>query len=286
MTVLRVLPLRVSIALGSGLGRIIGWCAIGDRGRMARRMGAALEAPPSIGACWSDLGRRFAEFACAARLTPRVEITAAARARFEAAAGRGRGVLVATLHLGNWELMAAALSAQGVDFAAVGARARPSPLHRWLGVERAALGVTVLAPGGGARAGAARLKDGGTMALFVDQATGERSRPIPFFHQLASTPTTYERLLTLSGATPLLVWSARDPDGVHRVHAEDVPAPSGVLDDQGGAVSTTGASKASPPRGARGTGSELDWLTARSEALIRAYPTQWIWLHPRWGDDG
>jgi len=275
------------LALGSGLGRVIGWCAIGERARMARRLAAALEAPPSTGACWSDLGRRFAEFACASRLVSQVEITATARTRFEVAAARGRGVLIATLHLGNWELMAAALSAQGVEFAAVGARARPSPLHRWLDAERAALGVTVLAPGGGARAGTSRLEGGGTMALFVDQATGERSRPIRFFHRPAPTPTTYERLLTLTGATPLLVWSARDPDGVHRIHAEDVPTPCAPRGDHRGAVSREAPVEASPPPPETGARSELHWLTVRTEALIRAYPTQWIWLHRRWErDDG
>ena len=237
---------------------------------MAARLHAALDAPPNPSACWADLGRRVVEFACAAKLAPAVEITTAAQERFAAAAAQNRGVLIATLHLGNWELMAAALSAHGIDFAAVGARPKHSPLHRLLGVTRARLGVTVLAPGGGARGAKARLNEGGTVALFIDQATGERSRPVRFFHAPAPTPTTFERLLELTGARPLLVWTARDADGVHRVHAEDIPTPWNAEHPDDHA-----------PKNLTAEG-PLNWLTARAESLIRTYPTQWVWLHDRW----
>ncbi len=262
---MRRLPLRVSLLFGAGLGRLIGLCAYGENARMAVRLRAALDTPPTPSACWADLGRRFVEFACAEKVAPTVEITTTAQARFAAAAAQNKGVLIATLHLGNWELMAAALSAHGIDFAAVGARPKHSPLHRWLGLTRATLGVNVLSPGGGAREAKVRLGEGGTLALFIDQATGERARPVRFFHAPAPTPTTYERLLALSDACPLLVWTARDPDGVHRVHAEDIPA----------------AHRHRAPGGAPVEG-PLDWLTGRAESLIRAYPTQWVWLHDRW----
>jgi len=231
---------------------------------MAQRLRAALEHPPSAGSCWADLGRRFVEFSCADVLAEHVEITPTAQRRFDAAVAGGRGVLVATLHLGNWELMAAALVRSGIDFAAVGAQPKHSPLHRWLATTRSALGITVLSPGGGAHAAKTRLSNGGVLALFVDQATRERCRPIPFFHAQALTPTTYERLLTLSNAQPLLVWMIRDSDGIHRIHAEEIPSKA-----------TPTTPKADPIR-------PLDWVTPRAEALIRAHPTQWVWLHDRW----
>jgi KDO2-lipid IV(A) lauroyltransferase len=205
-------------------------------------------------------------------LADRVEITPAAKAQFAMARARGRGVLVATLHLGNWELMAAALATQGIDFTAVGARPKASPLHRWLTSTRSALGVVVLSPGGGARSAASHLGEGGTVAFFVDQSTGERSRSIQFFHHTAPTPTTYERLLQLTGATPLLVWTARDADGIHRVHAENLPR-----DTETNLPNSGAGHPSNPPI------LPLDWLTARAETLIRTYPTQWIWLHRRWG---
>ena len=172
-------------------------------------------------------------------------------------------MLVATLHLGNWELLAATLCAHGIDFAAVGARPKSSPLHRWLNTTREALGVKVLAPGGGARTVGKRLADGGVAALFVDQSTRERSRPIAFFHEMAPTPTTYERLLKLTDAVPILVWTTRGGDGVHRIYAEDVPLFSASAESRTGEA-------------------PLNWITARAEDLIRAEPAQWVWIHDRW----
>ncbi len=80
---------------------------------------------------------------------------------------------------------------------------------------------------------------------------------MPFLGRPAPTPATFERLLASTGATPLFAWTARGPDGGHAVHLERVP------DD------------ARP----------LDWLTARLEVLVRAHPTQWVWLHDRWRAD-
>ena len=229
---LRLLPRQLSAACGAGFGRIIGLLQ------------------PGRGACWADLGRRAAEFACAIKWVEHVVIEPSAWALFEAARAQGKGALVATAHLGNWELMAAAL-ARRVDFAAIAAAPKASPLIRWLDATRSALGVRTLSVGQ-AREAAARLRAGGVVAVFIDQRTRERSRPIMFMGRPAPTPLTFERLAAMSGAPTLLVWTAR-VDGIHRIFAEEVEG--------------------------------LEDATAILEGAIRAHPTQWVWLHDRWGDD-
>lgn len=230
---LRLLPRQLSAACGAGFGRIIGLFQ------------------PGHSACWADLGRRAAELACARKWVEHVVIDPTAWALFEAAQAQGKGVLVATAHLGNWELMAAAL-ARRVDFAAIAAAPKPSPLIRWLAATRAALGVRTLTVGQ-ARQAVARLQAGGVVAVFIDQRTRERSRPIMFMGRPAPTPLTFERLADLSGAPTLLAWTARS-EGTHHIFAEEI---------QG-----------------------LEDATAKLEIAIRAHPTQWIWLHDRWGDGG
>ena len=220
----------MSAAIGAGFGRLIG---LFQRGRSA---------------CWADLGRRAAEFACAQKWVEHVVIEPAAWACFEAARAQGKGVLIATAHLGNWELMAAAL-ARRTSFAAIAAAPKPSPLIRWLAQTRAALGVQTLTVGQ-AREAARQLQAGGVVALFIDQRTRERSRPVMFMGRPAPTPLTFERLTALSGSPTLLVWTAR-VEGVHRVFAEEI---QGLEDAMG-----------------------------KLEHAVRAYPTQWIWLHDRWG---
>lgn len=180
---------------------------------------------------------------------PHVIIEPSAWQAFEAAHAAGKGVLVATAHLGNWELMAAAL-AQRVRFSAIAAAPKPSPLIRWLATEREALGVRTLSVGQ-ARTAVRRLAAGEAVAVFIDQHTRERSRMVPFLGRPAPTPLTFDRLAAMSGAPLLLVWTARI-DGIHRIFAESVP--------------------------------DLEGAMARLEAAVRAHPTQWIWLHDRWGD--
>ncbi|MCB9548636.1 MAG: lysophospholipid acyltransferase family protein [Myxococcales bacterium] len=249
---LRTLPLPWALGLGAGTGRLIGLLARRDRRRVAEALALSLAEPPPVGDCFADLGRRVAAWVNAARVLPTWRVDAAALACWEAARAEGRGVLVATAHLGNWELLGAALARAGVPVVAVGARSQGGPLYRWLARERAALGLRVLGPGGGAREARARLAAGETVAFFVDQATRERSRLVPFFGRPAPVPLTVERLQAATGAPVLFVWSAPDGAGT-TIHAERLPADR-----------------------------PLDAATARLEGLIRADPRRWVWLHARW----
>ena len=205
-------------------------------------------------ACWADLGLRCAELVNARRVVPRFRLSERCQTILEESLASGRGVLVATCHLGNWELMAAALAARGIDVHAVAARDHGGPLHAWLTRARAELGVRTHHPGGGAIAAIRVLRRGGALAIFIDQATREQGRPVQFFGRMAHTPDTCERLAALTGAQVLLAWTLRSPGAMHDIFFEAI--------DSGPAL--------------------LERLTARVEALVRAHPTQWVWLHRRW----
>lgn len=212
---------------------------------------------PSTRAIWSDLGCRAAEFLVADRFLDEVVLASGSRERYERVRALGQGVLVATAHLGHWELMAAALAHQGVPVTSIAARPKPGPLGELLLEHRTSLGITTLSPGYGARESVRRLKQGETVGLFVDQATAEKSRSIPFLGRDAPTPLTFERLLELSGAVPLFIWNHRNELGQYVIHVENVP-----------------------------TEDSLRWLTQRLETLVRTYPEQWVWLHRRWTHRG
>ena len=243
---LRRLPLPWSLALGAGLGRLIGLFSWRESQQMRRRLAQALDNPPRISACWADLGRRFVEWINAARMVDRIEVDLTALEPI------APPYLVATCHLGNWELMAMAL-ARKWSFSAIGARTQSGPLFRWLTATRAEFGVEMLAPGAGARAARRALQTGRSVSIFVDQHTRERSRTLSFFGRAAPTPITFERLLKLSNARAAFAWTVRLPDGRHRVVVEPLP----LIDP-------------------------LAAATARIETLVRAHPTQWIWQHNRW----
>ncbi len=243
----RTLPLGLSLRLGEVVARLLGPLFRADARTMRRQL-ALLSKPPPAGACWADLGRRVVELACAGQLLDSVVVHGEALGEVE----RPRGLIVATAHLGNWELMAAALAARGHPVRAIAARRQSGPIFRWLADQRRALGVHTLPPGGGARAATRILREGGTVALFVDLATRERSREVTLLGQPTPMPRTLERLRALTGADVVFAWTHREPDGRHHVHLEEMPEPT------------------------------LQGLADRVDVIVRAHPAQWVWLHDRW----
>ncbi len=249
----RLLPLKLSLALGALLGRGLGRLVLKDRRRMRLQLGL-LNDPPSPGACFADLGRRFAELACAARLLPYFYLEREERERLDALLAQPRGCLFLTAHLGNWELLAAALASWGYEVHSIAARQKEGPLYRWLAQERARLGVQLYLPGGGAEASLRRLRGGGSLGIFIDQATQERSCMIPFLGYPAPTPLTAQWLQESTGSAAALIWALRDSDGRYKLQLK-------ILPEEG----------------------LLEAATAHLEQLVRSQPQQWIWLHPRWG---
>ena len=174
--------------------------------------------------------------------------------KYQQAVNTGRGIAIATLHLGHWELMAAALAQKGFSVLAVSARIKASPLHQRLEQVRRRLGVRTVQPGGGGRTLLRTLRTKGTISIFIDQNTTEQSRDLPFLGKPASTPITFERLVKASNAVPLMIWNYRTPAGDYVIELAE-------LDE------------ADP----------LGSATRLAETLIKTYPSQWVWLHRRWG---
>jgi KDO2-lipid IV(A) lauroyltransferase len=109
--------------------------------------------------------------------------------QFEEARARGRGVIIVTGHIGNWELGAAYVTAQGIPLGAV-ARKMANPLFdAWLTRTRARNGMDVIYDGDAVRRAPRVLRDGGVVAFLCDQdALGLASTFVPFFGRPAKTP--------------------------------------------------------------------------------------------------
>ena len=240
----------VGRTMGVFLGRVA-WRTRRVSAQSLRR--AHLEFRPSVDKCWADLGQRLAEFACMERMLHRVEMDSETRDLLQEAMARPVGTLVATAHLGHWELMAAALVQRGFPVHAIAAESK-SVLHRWLEGERRRFGVRTLSCGGGARATLGHLRAGIPVAVFVDLVSRGKRRECQFLGRPAHASLTYERLRRLSNAPGLLVWNTRGGDGRYHIRARKIP--DGV---------------ASGP-----------WLDRQLEVLVGQVPEQWVWLHDRW----
>ena len=118
----------------------------------------------------------------------------------------GRGLLIATAHLGNWEILAAALRQRGLDGAVVGLRKHRDPSSAWLVAMRSALSVRTIAQDAPPREVLGVLRGGGTLGLLCDLEVRRLSGiHVPFFGVEALTQTAPAALSRAASAT----WSSR-----------------------------------------------------------------------------
>lgn len=180
-----------------------------------------------------------------------------------------RGAILVTAHLGNWELLAAALRRRGMRGAVVGRVNRQQRSSAWLPRLRAGYGVPTLPQDSSPRALLRVLQAGGAIGMLCDlevrRLDGEH---LPFFGVPALTMSA-PAALARAAKLPLLPVRCVLPTGAgprdpYRLQFEaPIPAPA-------------------RGSGAEGTRETLSALLAIYERWIRESPEQWAWHQHRW----
>jgi phosphatidylinositol dimannoside acyltransferase len=150
-----------------------------------------------------------------------------------AAKARGRGLIVALPHMGNWDVAALWLVAQGAPFMTVAERLQPESLFDRFVEYRESLGMTVVALTGGERppadALAERLRAGGAVCLVADRDLSNNGIEVEFFGEPTRMPAGPSLLAAMTGATllPVSLWFTEDAWG-QRINAP-IELPEGRL---------------------------------------------------------
>lgn len=171
----------------------------------------------------------------------------------------GRGVIALSAHLGNWEVLGAALAAWGFPLHVLAARLFDGRSDRLLNGWRRARGVRVHHRDEGLAPLLAVLRRGEILGALVDQHGPGPGIWADFFGWPARTSTVPFVLARRTGAALVPVFIHLGPDGRHRIRVE-------------AALASDGADL-------------RDLVTrwhARLEAAIREHPAQWVWHHRRW----
>jgi KDO2-lipid IV(A) lauroyltransferase len=134
------------------------------------------------------------------------------------AADSGRGVIIATIHFGNWDLGAAALAAFGYPIHAIAETFRYGPMNELVQGSRKRLGLKVI---GGDRRGPAAfkaLRRGEILALLVDVVTEDDGIRVDFLGApaLVSPAAARIALRTKAWVVPALVLRGPEDDLVIR----------------------------------------------------------------------
>ena len=185
------------------------------------------------------------------------------REYLEAAVAEGHGVVLATAHIGNWEMMAAATGLSGYHVVAVGRKQNNPAMDALITGLRSAVGVhatyktSVLEM-------ARMLGQGWVIGLLMDQDAGPDGLPTYFFGRPSYVPQGPAALARLKQA-PIVPCVILDmPDGsylmkcwpvLHVERSRDKEADIRFMTEQ-----------------------LVRWL----EETITAHPELWFWLHNRW----
>jgi KDO2-lipid IV(A) lauroyltransferase len=175
------------------------------------------------------------------------------------ALAQGKGCLVVSGHLGNWEIGGAYTATKGYPSTFVVTTQRNKLTEQMLNRIREKAGVEIIKRRDAVRGVLSALKRNRIVAILIDQDAHEDGAFVPFFGRLASTPRGPAVFHLRTGAPLLFVSNIRLPGERYRIRYS--------------AVDTSGTDDAD----------ELTArLTAQLESEIRETPEQWFWMHRRW----
>src|SRR6266850_3122060 len=179
---------------------------------------------------------------------------------FEAALERGKGVLFATAHLGNWELSAFAHALMSAPMHVV-VRPLDNPrINALVRSRRAVSGNRLIEKKDFARSILQALKNNEAVGILIDQNAGlDNGVFVDFFGVPACAVVGFAKIAAHSGAAVIpgfALWSEEERKYILRFYPPLPLTGDAALDTQ--------------------------ILHTQLECVIRQYPDQWLWIHRRW----
>ncbi|MFL5489309.1 MAG: lysophospholipid acyltransferase family protein [Gemmatimonadaceae bacterium] len=177
---------------------------------------------------------------------------------------KGKGAVMVTGHIGNWELAGAYVAARGIPLDAI-VRGMANPLFdAYINHTREEMGMTVVHDSDAVKRTPRSLRAGRAVAFVADQGVmGLASTFVPFFGRPAKTPRGAAVFALRFGVPVIFVVALRKPDGRYRLVVERIEANrTGDMDRDVDAI--------------------VARFTERLEHWVRIVPAQYFWQHRRW----
>lgn len=176
----------------------------------------------------------------------------------------GKGVILLTAHMGNWELSQIYEGLRGRPLTVLARRQKYRRLNELLNVFRQYHGSVSVGKGGGIRDLIRTLRQQGSVGMLGDQSGGDEGVWIRFFGRLTTSPRGPMALALKLGVTLIPVFFIRRQGPYHDLIFE----PSFELVHTGDLEKDIEVN----------TQNYIHLL----ESYLTKYPTQWLWGHKRW----
>lgn len=272
--VVRVLPYRASLAIGSVVGELA--YRFTKRRRVMRKNLRAVFAGEKTEAELSRIARE--SFRNLGRVgielmhVPEMDrafvdrhVRVIGREKVDAALKEGKGIIFLTAHFGSWEMLNIASSILGYPMVALARVQKHPKSDAYLNDLRRSKGSEVIYKGMPVREILRALKGGRIVGILSDQDGGRNGAFVPFFGRMSSYPKGVAAFALRTGAPILPAFIFRENIVNHRIEVEGpLVFPEGDLSEEE---------------------KEKHILRQFAELLegkVRKDPTQWLWAHRRW----
>jgi lauroyl/myristoyl acyltransferase len=179
------------------------------------------------------------------------------------ALARGNGAIIASAHVGNFELAGAVVAARYSLLDVVKPQRNPL-FDEFIDDLRKSRGILTVPAADSGMPVLRHLRSGGVVSLLLDQDAGNDGIPVDFFGRPASTWPGVARLSLRTGCPVVPLVLFRRPTGGHQLHLGDALWPE----------------QRNGPR--ESVAEYLQEISLAVESLIRLHPEQWFWVHRRW----
>ncbi len=270
----RLLPLGIAVSLGGRLGFLLYYVL--RRHRMASLINlkiafgsqkTPLEATQIIKKSFVHLGKSLIEILMLPTLPPRkIDALVSWEGEEYLKNTDGKGVILITGHIGNWELMGAAISRRGYPIHAIAAPLYNPRIDKLIINLRSLFGVKTISRGtpSSSRKILEVLRKKEILALLIDQDTRVDGVFVPFFNKKAYTPSGAAQLAVRTNAVTVMAFITRLSHNRHKITIEK-PLMLFRTENKKNDIENNTA-----------------LFTSHIERHICAIPEQWVWMHQRW----
>jgi KDO2-lipid IV(A) lauroyltransferase len=233
------------------------------------RRAGVVDPPGAAAAMYRALGTSALELLWLSRsprdIRPLTGFDGDAEARYAELRRRGRGMVLAASHTGNWDLAACAVAQRLGPLSVVTKRLSVTSVDALWQRTRAGYGVRLVEARGAFAMARDALAAGAAVAMMIDQvpAHERHGTRVPFLGEEAWVDRAPATVAARFGVPLVVTASRRDDGGVQRLSILDVLEP--------------------PPRaGAAWIDEASSRATVALERFVVQHPSEWLWMHRRW----
>jgi KDO2-lipid IV(A) lauroyltransferase len=271
-----IVPYKMGVVIGGLTGRLAYYLLVRHKKKTIENLRLAFkgemdeeEIENTATACFENLGISLFELLCirwSGLKKIQKSITVEGEGYLREALKLGKGLILITAHIGNWELLGMLLAHMGYKLSVIAAPSKNIRLGEMTNAYRSRFNIETIIRGehSSARKIIRSLRENRVLGILLDQDIKSAGIYVDFFGKKAYTPSGITSLALRFDIPVLMIFIVREERYRHRVI---VIKPEGL-------------------RRGEDIKSDINHntaiFTAIIESFIRKYPGQWVWMHDRW----